>query len=208
MRLLVNVTRWVVVAALLALLVLPNALAFIARATPIEVDGLSMSPTYAIGDVVFISPATSADFVKGTVVTVRNKGGDMYTHRIVSVDGDKAQLKGDGNTYEDPTEIKFSDLAGAVRAHVGGLPGQVLNLLFKWPVRISFLVFILGLTFLPLGRSRDIEEPKTDDDDDDSTVVTSPAAIEPVSRKALHSTPKRSARKHPARKHSARKEPS
>lgn len=217
MRLLLNIIRWVIVAGLIAVLVLPNAFAFITRATPIQVDGLSMSPTYAVGDIVFISPATSADFVKGTVVTVRKKGGDMYTHRIVSVAGERAQLKGDGNSYEDPTEIKFSDIAGAVRAHAGGLPGQVLSLLFKWPVRIFLLVFIVALTFLPLSRDRgrhsddvEVAEPAGEDATpiEGHGELVAAGAASARSGRGVHSARSHSATTRSTRKHSARKDPS
>lgn len=162
----ISTIRWILVAAFAILLVAPTAWSLATGQEFVQVTGESMTPTYQVGDVILISKPTTADFTEDTVVTVRNDDGDLYTHRIVSITGDEAQLKGDGNAFEDPSTITADDIVGVVRGHLGGIVGQMFLLLTTWPARISLLVLLLGLFFAPLSPASEAESDHTDDDQD------------------------------------------
>jgi len=146
--------RWSIVAAVLALLLAPAAVALTTGTQLVVVDGKSMTPTYDYGDIVLIGPPTEADFAPGHVVTVGLSSGAMYTHRVVSVTDGKAQLKGDGNAAEDPDLVTFDQLVGAVRGHIGSPLADVLAYAQTLPARISLAVLVLAFILLPLGRAR------------------------------------------------------
>jgi signal peptidase I len=163
----VNVIRWILVAALVVVLVLPVIWTIITKQDFVKVDGESMEPVYSIGDIILVGPASQSDFQPGHVLTVRNDSGQLYTHRVVSVDADgNAQLKGDGNSFEDPGTVTFASVAGAVRHHIDQPAASAFLLISTWPARISVLVLILGLMFAPLSpRSEDTTGTDADETD-------------------------------------------
>jgi len=159
--------RWSVVAALLALLITPAAVALVTGTQLVVVDGKSMTPTYQFGDIVLIGAPHPDDFAPGHVVTVGMPNGDMYTHRIVSITDGRAQLKGDGNTAEDPDTVTYDQLVGAVRGHIGGPLAGILAYAQTLPARVSLAVLVVALILLPLSRHR-----RSADDEDDHVVST------------------------------------
>lgn len=163
--------RWGVVAALLALLIAPAAVALVTGTQLVVVDGKSMTPTYQFGDIVLIGAPHPDDFAPDHVVTVGMPNGEMYTHRIISIDDGKAQLKGDGNTAEDPDTVTYDQLVGAVRGHIGGPLAGILAYAQTLPARVSLAVLVVALIMLPLSRQR-----RTVDDEGDQDTPTPVAA--------------------------------
>jgi signal peptidase I len=180
--------RWMLVAVLVAMLIVPVLWTLVTRQDFVKVDGKSMEPVYSVGDVILVGPATQSDFAPGHIITVRNDAGELYTHRVVTVDTDgNAQLKGDGNAFEDPGTVTFSSVEGAVRHHIDQPYANAFLLLATWPARISVLVLILGLMFIPLVSNKNTDEddsaerahetPDRDDPEDPSR--TSPRSDDP-----------------------------
>lgn len=163
--------RWSAVAALLALLVAPAAVALVTGTQLVVVDGKSMTPTYEFGDIVLLGAPNPDDFAPGHVVTVGMPNGDMYTHRIVSIADGRAQLKGDGNSIEDPDTVTYDQLVGAVRGHIGGPLAGILAYAQTLPARVSLAVLVVALIMLPLSPHR----RSVDDEHDRDTSTPSVA---------------------------------
>lgn len=76
----------------------------------------SMAPKLNRGDVVFVKETDFDDLKKGDIVTVEFKIGDgtTYTHRIISIDYDKKEIK----TAGDKTGVE--DMEGAAESQIKG----------------------------------------------------------------------------------------
>ncbi|MFD1714734.1 signal peptidase I [Amnibacterium flavum] len=147
-----NLLRWVLLSVLIAVLALPAIIVTASNLTVVEVDGLSMAPTYGIGDVVTIRPPQSGDFVAGTVVTVKDGDSERYTHRIVSVEDDgRLILRGDANDFNDTDPVDPGKVVGVVAHHFTGIWATLIMQLQSWPLRLCVLAMILGLIFIPMA---------------------------------------------------------
>ncbi|WP_193755325.1 S24/S26 family peptidase [Microbacterium testaceum] len=142
--------RWVFVALLLAALAAPFAYTAVTGQEIVRVDGESMVPTLHLGDVLFVGRAEPDELVPGAIVTVEPPGSGRYTHRIVAVEGDSLTLRGDANAEADPIPVAFSDVRGVVRHHLAGAPAVAVLALDTLPMRLSLVVLLIGLIFLPL----------------------------------------------------------
>jgi hypothetical protein len=149
-----NVIRWTLVGALLAVLILPAAWLWISQQQLTQITGTSMTPTYALDDLVLEGSPRTSDFRVGSVVTVSAGAGQFYTHRIQSITGKRAELKGDGNKFVDPGTIGYSDIVAVVRGHIGGVGATAARILQSWPARISILAIVIGLTLIPIAFHR------------------------------------------------------
>ncbi|WP_193753622.1 signal peptidase I [Microbacterium testaceum] len=142
--------RWVFVAVLVAALGAPFAYSAVTGQEIVRVDGESMVPTFHLGDVLFVGRAEPDELVPGVIVTVEPPGSGRYTHRIVAVEGDSLTLRGDANAEADPIPVAVSDVRGVVRHHLEGPPATVLLAVDTLPMRLSLVVLLIGLIFLPL----------------------------------------------------------
>ncbi|MET0589782.1 MAG: signal peptidase I [Naasia sp.] len=151
---LLSAARWAVVALLSAMLVGPALVVHFGELTIVEVTGGSMSPTLEVGDVVLIRPSDAGGLAPGDIVTVQDGSGGYVTHRLQNVDIDgELHLKGDANLFPDADVREASQVLGVLDSIIPSPWGIAMIELQKWPLRISLLVTILGLAFLPLGSS-------------------------------------------------------
>jgi signal peptidase I len=115
------------------------------------VDGGSMAPTYEVGDVLLVSAPRGDDLVVGDPVVIGHNE-NRYVHRVVEVDGDLAQLRGDANNTNDPGWVSQSDVSGVVSIHFSR-PGAALIVAATSPEgRVALglaLVFLLLIPFFP-----------------------------------------------------------
>lgn len=148
LRAVLGTARLLVAAAVVALLAGPAVLTWVSGMQFVVVDGGSMEPAYTYGDVILVAPPTGEDLVPGAVVTVRQKNGALYTHRVISVDNGQAITQGDANSTPDTDPVLQADVFGAVAVHIGGPAAKLLQLTGTAPARISLVAIIIGL-FLP-----------------------------------------------------------
>ncbi len=109
----------------------------------ITIESPSMSPTYKVGDMVFmekLSDETKKELQVGDIITYRapedingdGQIGDINTHRIESVDHSDGTIvtKGDNNLIADKYTIGYNDIIGKCTdtGKIGGL-GNVINFL-------------------------------------------------------------------------------
>ena len=103
----------IIICALFALV----AVMTISGAKGYSVASNSMSPEFNRGDVVFVKATPFEDLEKGDIVTVRFNGREgTYTHRIVSIDYDKKEIRtaGDKTGTVDTEGASESQILGKV----------------------------------------------------------------------------------------------
>lgn len=72
----------------------------------------SMSPAINTGDLVVVKPVSK--YQKGDIVTFLSKEKINITHRIVSIQGNQINTKGDANQVNDQDFIEKSQILGKV----------------------------------------------------------------------------------------------
>ena len=97
----------------------------------------SMSGTLEVNDIVIVKIDDAPK--KGNVITYINKDGDIITHRLVRIVGDKLIAQGDVNNAEDDPITK-KDLIGIVKFSIS--PSFILKLLATILVVFIFLALI------------------------------------------------------------------
>ena len=97
----------------------------------------SMSGTLEVYDIVIVKIDDAPK--KGNVITYINKDGDIITHRLVRIVGDKLIAQGDVNNAEDDPITK-KDLIGIVKFSIS--PSFILKLLATFLVVFIFLALI------------------------------------------------------------------
>ncbi|MBB2976431.1 signal peptidase I [Microbacterium endophyticum] len=149
-----SILRWIVVAALLFVLAAPAAATYVRGSSYVEVVGMSMSPTYVIGDVLMVTPpASSSDFEVGDVVTAVDENGIYVTHRVSAIREDGSlELRGDANTIPDPDTIWPSAVLGIVDIHFAQPWARLIIQLQEWPMRVFIMLTVFGLAMLPLHK--------------------------------------------------------
>ena len=74
----------------------------------------SMRPSINMGDVVFSGPLDgplSGELEVGSIVTYQ-RGSELITHRVLSIEGGSIVTKGDAVEDTDPSPISISNIAG------------------------------------------------------------------------------------------------
>ena len=111
----------------------------------------SMKPAINMGDMVITGPP-GGEVEAGTIVTYQ-RGEELVTHRVLSVDGETLVTKGDAVEDADPWAVTLSDVRGVYLFKVPYI-GYVANFIstkLGW-----FLVIILPATALVALLIRDI----------------------------------------------------
>jgi len=121
------------------------------------VTGISMEPTYHVGDVLVVQKPTGHDLeVLGEPVVVAFTPGDrttQYVHRIAELTPEGAVLKGDNNDVADPSPVTEDHVMGTPRAALTGTAAKAYHLTQSWLVRGVLAVIVLLALFLPVRRS-------------------------------------------------------
>lgn len=75
----------------------------------------SMKPIFSSGDVIITGPVEgllSGDLVPGKVITFDKDKKTRITHRLIEINGDTLQTKGDALEDPDPFTVKMSQVTG------------------------------------------------------------------------------------------------
>lgn len=127
------------------------------------VTGVSMQPTYDVGDVLVVQAPTGNELrTPGHPVVVSFSAGDtsdQYVHRVETVTDDGAILKGDGNEVSDPLPVTSAQVLGTPRLALTGIWGTLFRVSELWAVRLIVgAVFLIAL-FLPSRRTGRAAQP-------------------------------------------------
>jgi len=111
----------------------------------------SMKPAINMGDLVVTGPP-GGEVEAGTIVTYQ-RGEELVTHRVLSVEGDTLVTKGDAVEDPDPWAVTLSDVKGVYLFKVPyvGYLANFIGTKLGW-----FLVIILPATALVAFLIRDI----------------------------------------------------
>jgi len=113
-----NLLGLVVLAVAVVLAVLLVAPGLVGAEASLVVKSDSMSPAIQAGDVVVVTGADAMSLSAGTVITYREPGGTVVTHRIVEVvktdDGIRYRTKGDANEEPDRALVTPAQVRGTV----------------------------------------------------------------------------------------------
>lgn len=125
------------------------------------VEGRSMEPTYAVGDVLVVQKPRGDELSRlGEIVIMEFAAGEaapsdqMYVHRVVEpLGGGQAWLQGDANAERDPVPVEQSRVLGTPRLELTGATAAVFSFSQSLVGRVVLAGAILLLLFVP-GRAR------------------------------------------------------
>ena len=148
---------WLLLAAMLGLLVLAWPQSFGGRVAYVRVDGHSMNPTLAMGDLAVVRRQSSyriGDAVAYRIPAGEFGAGAVVIHRLVGGNGETGFVtKGDNKTLRDEWHPRTGDIVGRVQYDLPGVGARVTQL--TRPVYLGGLMAGLTvLTMLVPSRSR------------------------------------------------------
>ncbi len=122
-------------------------------ATFVIVHGDSMLPVYELGDLLVLHSQPA--YAVGDPVAYRVPAGEigagrLVIHRIVEVDGDAFQLKGDNNPAPDPWHPTQADVAGSVVVRLPGA-GRLVAMLLNPAVAGAIAASVVVMASLMRG---------------------------------------------------------
>lgn len=148
-----------VAVAILVVLALPLGWKLLTGDFYLTVEGRSMTPTYALGDVLVVQEPTGRELDQlGSIVIVAWDPADpgtgaRYVHRVVEPLGDgTAWLQGDGNPDRDPRPVAQDQVLGTPRLHLAGDVATVFAFTQSLPGRVLLGGAALVLLLVPLRR--------------------------------------------------------
>ncbi|MBD8059026.1 hypothetical protein IC607_08600 [Cellulomonas sp. JH27-2] len=149
MSIALNVARGGAAVTLGLAVVVPVSLPWAGISTA-TVGGRSMTPTYAVGDIVWTAVR---EVHVGDVVRIR-QGNESFVHRVTAIDDASGRIhtKGDGNPHPDPGTTAPADVHGVVVAHAGGLRADAWRYGTTWPARSAMA--LLAVLLWPTSTKR------------------------------------------------------
>lgn len=164
MKSVVIASRVIAVLALL-FLVVPFAWEKITGDYFMTVTGVSMEPTYAVGDVLSVQRPDGSELREvGRIVVVSFTPGDLdaqYVHRVHRVEADGiATLKGDNNDTADPTPVGSDQVMGSPRFALQGWFATLFHFIQSWGGRGILIAVALAAAAMNMPHRRvDHETP-------------------------------------------------
>lgn len=126
---------------------------------PFAVLSPSMTPKYAVGDLVYALPVDPEEIEAGDVLTfVANTEGTVVTHRVAEVDRENRcfYTKGDANDSRDGSPVAYENAVGVVKfslPKMGYVSSWVSGASGKYAVTAAALALILLMILPELFRS-------------------------------------------------------
>ncbi len=138
---------------------------------PVVVLSGSMEPTYRVGSVIYYKSTPLNELKEKDVITYITSTGENVSHRIVSIEKNLIETKGDANNTADPMKVDYKNVRGKVASislpYIGHYI-KVINDNFKIVVVISTLVlvseFVLSNTELLGIKKKKEKEIKNEQD--------------------------------------------
>ena len=81
---------------------------------PVVVLSGSMEPTYKTGSVIYYKKVDLKDLKEKDVITFESKNGTFVSHRIVSLNNELIETKGDANEVPDLNKVRYENVKGKV----------------------------------------------------------------------------------------------
>ena len=116
----------------------------------------SMEPTILTNDVIFIVDTSKENLEVGDIISFRT-GDYINTHRIVRIEeqnGEEVYItKGDNNSNEDKTPIKFQDIEGKYLFRLPKL-GKITEMLKSKVTLVILLIFLVIIAYYEVRISK------------------------------------------------------
>ena len=80
---------------------------------PVVVLSGSMEPTYKTGSIIYYKKISQKELKVGDVITF-NANNKMVSHRIVNIDNELIETKGDANDVSDANKVRYENVYGKV----------------------------------------------------------------------------------------------
>lgn len=159
MKILVGAVR-TLGALLLIALALPLAWRLVSGDYYMQVTGVSMSPTYRIGDVLVVQKPHGDELTHpGQIVVVAGPAtgtgveSGQYVHRVHRVTDHGTWLKGDGNERMDPQPMTQDRVKGTPRLVLADWWGTLFSWTQSWAGRLGVGAVALTALLAPLRRN-------------------------------------------------------
>ena len=155
---------WLLLVPVLVVLAAPFVWQATTGDTFMSVTGVSMEPTYRVGDVLVVQDPTGYDLdVVGRPVVVEFTPGDaatQYVHRVHEITPQGVVLKGDNNEVPDPVVVNEQHVVGSPRAVLAGDMGTLYRVSQSWGTRGVVALAVVLLALLPTSRREPEPEPE------------------------------------------------
>ena len=116
----------------------------------------SMEPTIMTNDVIFIVDTSKENLEVGDIISFR-KGDYINTHRIVRIEernGEEVYItKGDNNSNEDRTPVKFQDIEGKYLFQLPKI-GKITEMLKSRITLVVLLIFLVIIAYYEVRISK------------------------------------------------------
>lgn len=114
------------------------------QAAYVIINGNSMSPVYAKGDLVILRRVSTPQV--GDIVAYRNPDIGPIIHRIIDISGNRFVFKGDNNDWTDSYQPDSTELIGQAWIHIPRLGAGIVWL--RQPLVMAALTALIGGLFM------------------------------------------------------------
>lgn len=120
---------------------------------PLTVLSNSMNPIFETGDMLFVKKADPANVKTGDIITFKESGGNLITHRVVEVISNSGEIsfatKGDNNNRMDEELVPAGNLLGKQSFFIPKA-GYVVKSI-QSPLGMLLLVIIPTIGYFAIG---------------------------------------------------------
>ena len=116
---------------------------------PVVVLTGSMEPTYKVGSIIYYKAVDYDSLKKGDIITFIDKKQNTVSHRIVRIEKDEIEVKGDANNTSDLDRVNKKNVLGKTLSFSIPIIGYYIHFVEKkWIICIGFIILLLGLEFI------------------------------------------------------------
>lgn len=153
-KLILNIIIWIFLLGILA--------APLVGIRPYVVRSGSMEPAIKTGSIVFVNERADYNELEPGDIIVFENGATKVTHRILSIQADGIETKGDNNNTTDGITTTKNNFTGKVFYWIPGI-GFLLDGKRKWFLAAGIFLVCLAASWIAKGRSEpEKEDGKTD----------------------------------------------
>ncbi len=120
---------------------------------PLTVLSNSMNPVFKTGDMLFVKKTDPATIQQGDIITFKESGGNLITHRVVEVLNDSGVIsfatKGDNNNMVDEELVPASRLLGKQSFFLPGMGTLVKTI--QSPIGLLLVVVLPTIGYFAIG---------------------------------------------------------
>ena len=132
-----------VICCILSLIAVIVIILFLFGLKPFILQSASMEPQYTTGSMVWVQTNTKLDAVEAGDVIVFRNGRSIIFHRVISINDDQYELRGDANSLSQTITLNKSNYIGKMAFSIPWIGSVVGELIHH-----KLIVFVLGCALL------------------------------------------------------------